>query len=87
MAEAGYKIDKQSVALFKFYKSLCNKFLGKEVNLTDLSTTEMNRLSNCSKALSKVGGVTLFINTLSVTIKSVKLINEGRVNPKRILGV
>ena len=78
MAEAGYKIDKQSVALFKFYKTLCNKVSGKEVNLTDLSATEINRLSNCSKALSKIGGVALLINTLNVTVKSINLMSNGK---------
>ena len=77
LAEAGYKIDKQSVALFKLYNKVCEKIPGKGTDISKLSTSEIDKLTKCSNALSKIGGMTLVFDTLGIVVESVKLINEG----------
>lgn len=78
LAEAGYKIDKQSVALFKLYNKVCKKVSGKGTDISKLSTSEINKLTKYSKALSKVGGIALVLDTLGTVVESVQLINEGK---------
>ena len=78
ISEAGYKIDKQSVALLRLYDRICKKVSGKEIDIGEMSTTEIKNLVKYSKAISKVGGITFAASALTTVIESALLIKDGK---------
>lgn len=53
LSEAGYKIDKEAVALYKLYEKMFGNVKGFE-NISQYSTSELEFLSKCSKSLTKM---------------------------------
>ncbi|MCM1180374.1 MAG: hypothetical protein NC347_08975, partial [Clostridium sp.] len=78
LAEAGYKIDKQSVALYKLYGMIYNKVTGLEFDVSSLSTSNINAFATFSKFLSKSEGITAVAGACGVAIESAILISEGK---------
>lgn len=78
LAEAGYKVDKKSVALFRLCESMYSKALGKD--LSQLNTSQIDDLATCSRFFSKVGGITVVAGALGVGLESAILFSEGKID-------
>ncbi|MDE5965451.1 MAG: hypothetical protein K2G89_01270, partial [Lachnospiraceae bacterium] len=82
LSEAGYKIDKEAVALYKLYEKMFGKLKGFE-NIGQYTTGELEILSAYSKSLtkmSKYSNYVLLAGAFAVGVESWQLIQEGKVD-------
>ncbi|MCM1500844.1 MAG: hypothetical protein NC124_20490, partial [Clostridium sp.] len=80
LSEAGYKIDKEAVALYKLYERMFGNVKGFE-NIIQYSTSDLEFLSKCSKSLTKMGkysNYVLLASAFAVGFESWQLIQEGK---------
>ena len=80
LSEAGYKIDKETIALYKLYEKMFGNVKGFE-SISQYSTSELEFLSKCSKSLSKMGKYSdyvLLASAFAVGFESWQLIQEGK---------